>query len=474
MRVALTASKLPLWQSAAIVLSVGLAYGLTSAAWAETIGFVVVAGSIAIALALWLPPHLFVAGSLAVFVTFQLASEHPVVIGGVALYISDLLVALVTVRALAPRPRRVVSWRILDLPTRVAVLVWALVMIAAAARGYLAGTPTKSLVRLDEQLFYYPILAWGFVRVLRERGVSSTRVTTALGATVLVFIGYMAFERFTHHRFEHLSTADSSHVGSVVTAQGVTLHRDYGFYSAYDLYGLAALAAIGYLLFARRSSGATVVVAATFVLASGLTLVRGIVFGLLVGMALLALLARRSAMRSRLTTSRLLPLTALLAIAIGLFWAASPTSAQGMAERFLPGVAAQSSSALQTARARQRALSFGYHEANARPLGRGLVVPGSSGQSLAEGGLSLSAWTTMLVYTGWLGVLALLWSALLLIRRSAQLPDSPGWLRPFFVAACALLLVEAFGSASIVSQPWVLGEAALVIGLRFGLADLDD
>ena len=75
----------------------------------------------------------------------------------------------------------------------------------------------------------------------------------------------------------------------------------------------------------------------------------------------------------------------------------------------------------------------------------------------------------MFVYTGWAGVLAFLSSVFLLIRRSIRLPDVPGWLKPFFVAAFALLLVEGFGSDSIVGQPWVLGEAALVIGLRFGL-----
>ena len=122
-------------------------------------------------------------------------------------------------------------------------------MIMAAARGYQAGTPTESLARLGDQVVYYPILAWGFVRVLRERGVSATLVGKALAATALAFVAYMAFERLTHQRFEDPNAA-TGHLGSVVTAHGITLHRDYGFYSAYDLYGLAALAAISYLLFA--------------------------------------------------------------------------------------------------------------------------------------------------------------------------------------------------------------------------------
>jgi hypothetical protein len=467
----LAVSRLPLWLPAAAVVSLVAAYGLASPAQGALLGLVGLV--LAIVLALSLPPHLFAAGSLALLVTFQLSAERQTTVGGVALYTSDLLVVLVAARALAPRPRRPVDWPILDGPTAAALLVWALVLVAAAARGYLAGTPTKSLFRLDEQLFYYPILAWGFIRVLREEGVSAARVAKALAATALVFVAYMGFERLTHHRFENPNAA-VGHLGSVVTAQGVTLHRDYGFYSAYDLYALAALAAIAYLLFARRTAAAVVVAAGVFVAASALTLVRGIIFGLIVGAALLAAQAFREHGPEGGFAQRFVPLAGLLAVAITLFWSLSPASAEGMVERFLPGVTAQSQAAVDTARYRQQALSFGYQTANASPAGKGLVSTDSSPQGLLEAGyLAHSGWTTMLVYTGWLGVVAFVVAVLLLVRRSFRVPDGPGWLRPFFLAAVALLLVEAFGSASIVGQPWVLGEAALVIGLRFGLADLD-
>jgi hypothetical protein len=482
MRSALVASRIPFWQPAAAALSVALAYGLVSSAPAATAILLVTGAALVLALALCLPPHVFMAGSLAVLVTFQLSAEHPFVFGGIhpftvsdiVLYTSDVLLALVAVRALAPRLRRSVDWSILDVPTAVAVSVWALVMIAAAVHGYRAGTATESLARLGEQIVYYPILAWGFVRVLREEGVSSTRVGKALAATALAFVGYMALERLTHNRFEN-PNATAGHLGSVVTAHGVTLHRDYGFYSAYDLYGLAALAAIAYLLFARRSTGSMVAVAGIFVAATALTLVRGIVFGLIIGVALLALLAFRMKRRDRRQGHRLLPLVGLLAIGTVLFWSISPSSAQGVAQRFLPAITAQSQSSAQTAQYRQQALAFGLHEANAHPFGNGLVSTGSSPQGLAEAGyLAHSAWATILFYTGWLGFMAFLASAILLVRRSARLPDAPGWLKPFFLATLALFVVEAFGSDSIVGQPWVLGEAALVISVRFGLADLDD
>lgn len=480
MREALTASKLPLGPIAVAPLSVALAYALASPAQTETVEALAV--TLAVVLALWLPPHLFLAGSLAVFGTYQVYSTHPVVVvGGISLYASDLLVALVVVRALAARSRRSVPWRVLDGPTALALSVWALVMVAAAFRGYLSGTPVQSLVRLDSPVLFYPILAWGFTRVLRENGVSSTRVVKALAATALAFVGYMAFERLTHHRFETgdvgLHVGDQTlHLGPVVTAQGITLHRDYGFVSAYDLYGLAALAATAHLMYARRSRGVIVAVAGIFVAASAMTLWRGIVFGLIVGMVLLVMLAWRPGLRNHFQGLRLIMLAVVLALAMVFFWATSPTTARGVTERFLPGVAAQSQSAVQTARFRQQALSFGYHQASTHPLGTGLVlIDSSSSQGVTEILYVVhSAWARMLVYTGWLGLVAFLWAVFVLIRRSSRLPDGPGWLKPFFLAAVALLVVEAFGSAAIVLPTWVLGEAALLIGLRFGLADLDD
>src|SRR5262245_9106992 len=237
-------TRIPFWPTTAAVLSLGVAYGLASSAQMAALAFVV---TVTVALALVLPPHLFVAASLAVLGTLQLSAEHAsFAVGGISVHTNDLLLVLVASRALAPRPRRSVNWRIFDASTAGAALAWALVMIAAAARGYAAGTPTDSLIRLDEQVFYYPLFAWGCVRVLREPGVSSTRVAKALAVTVLAFVCYAALERITHQHFGDPST---KHVGVVFTAQGLTLHRDYGLYAAIEIYGLAALAALAHLLF---------------------------------------------------------------------------------------------------------------------------------------------------------------------------------------------------------------------------------
>ena len=70
-------------------------------------------------------------------------------------------------------------------------------MAVAAVRGHIAGTPLKSLIRLDQPLFYYPLLGWGFLSALREQGVSRPRVERALVTVALAFVGYMGFERLT-------------------------------------------------------------------------------------------------------------------------------------------------------------------------------------------------------------------------------------------------------------------------------------
>jgi hypothetical protein len=436
--------------------------------------FLVLLAALAVAaVALWLPPHAFLGVSLGLLATYQLSADHPAKVGGIAVYTSDLLLLLVLFRALSVRPRRSVRLTVFVGAIRVAVVAWMLVMVLAALRGYLAGTPMKSIVRLDEALFYYPILAWGFIRVLRERDVVPTRVIVALTSVGLALVAYTGLERLTHHRFENPNSA-TGHLGAVVTAQGITLHRDYGFYTAYDLYGLAAVAAIAYLLFSQRARGAVVMVTVVFVSASALTLVRGIVFGLVAAAALLAFFALRSGRRSQFQAPRLVALAGLLVVGVALLASFSPGTAQGVMGRFLPGITPQSQKAAETAEYRQQALLFGYREANARPIGSGFVLNGSTSQAdEVNGYLAHSAWATILVYTGWLGLLTFLVSAFFLIRRSFQLPDPLGWLKPFFVAAFALLLVEGFGSDSIVNQPWVLGEAALVVALRFGLADFD-
>ena len=198
-----------------------------------------------------------------------------------------------------------------------------------------------------------------------------------------------------------------------------------------------------------------------FLAATALTLVRSIIFGLIVGLVLLVVVAARPRISERRSGPRLAALATCLGIGIAVFAVVSPATARGVSERFLPGITAQSEAADLTAQYRQQALSFGYHRANARPFGSGLVPLGTSSDGLAEQGyLAHSAWTTLFVYTGWLGLAAFVGSALLLVRRSFRLPDASGWLKPFFAAGVVLLLVEGFGADSIVSQPWVLGEGA--------------
>lgn len=474
MKALVASSRLAPWQPVAVAaLSVVLGAGIASPERTRVAGLVIAA--IAIATALSVSPHVFVSLSLALFATFQLSANHPLTLAGVSVYSTDLVLPLVVIRALSTRPRREVPWRVCGFWAGTSLAAWLLVLVVAGARGHFAAVPFKSVVRLDQPLLYYPILSWGFIRVMREREVSLPKVTKALGITSLAFVAYMGFERATHHRFENPNST-TGHLGSVHTAQGLTLHRDYGFYSAYDLYALAALCAICLLVFARKTRGPTIAIAVAFTTACALTLVRGIIFGFLAGAGLLLYLVWRSR-SSRLgwpgvSASRLIALAVVLAAVGVVFASVSPGAARGVAGRVLPGLAAQSQAATQTAQYRRQALSFGYSYANTHPYGSGLITFAPEGPE--DGYLAHSAWASVLVYTGWIGLAAFLVLVLMMLGRSFKLPDHSRWLKPFFAAAVLLLLVEGFGSDSIVNQPWVIGEASLLIGLRFGLGDLDD
>jgi len=59
MRAVLANPRLPLWQTTAVGLSILLAYGLVSSAWAGTIVVLLAGGALVLVLTVWLPPQIF-------------------------------------------------------------------------------------------------------------------------------------------------------------------------------------------------------------------------------------------------------------------------------------------------------------------------------------------------------------------------------------------------------------------------------
>jgi hypothetical protein len=420
-------------------------------------------GLFALGLILWLPPHLFLGGSLALL---GLSSGvEPMTASRLQLYPYDLALAFVLVRAMLPRERRSTQFRVLDAPVALPLALWMSIMVVAGIRGFLDGNDLGAIARLETPLVYFPLFCWGFIRILGETSVSVPRVIRILVVTSLSFVAYAAFARITHYRFGEES---GSGIGAVETTTGV-LRRDYGLFSAFEIYALLAVGGLAYLIFSQRTRLIASVLAGVGLVATLLTLVRGLIFGVVAGATWLLVESVRTRWHAKLV-SRLLPLVTLLAIAGTVFFANSPVAARGVTERFLPGITRQTEAATQNTEYRAKAIRAGATVASNNPFGLGFV----RGERLETAGylplyVPHSQWGALLAYTGWPGLLVLGWVGLAVVRRSFQLPAAAPWLNPLVAATALLVLVQGFGWDVLFSQPWSLGMISLVLALRFGL-----
>jgi hypothetical protein len=416
-----------------------------------------------LALAIWLPVPLFLGGSVAALAVSSGVS--PVNFSSMQLYTYDMLLFLVLFRAVLPRARRENRLLILTPAVAIPAAFWVLVMLVAGIRGLLAENHLGAIARLEIPLVYFPLFCWGFTRILSERSVSVPRVIKTVALVAVAFIAYAAYARITHQRFGPPSGAG---LGVVPTTTG-TLRRDYGFFSAFQVYPLLALGAFAYLFFSRRARVSTMLLAGAGVAATFLTFVRGLIFGLVVGAIWLAALSLKRHWHTKLA-SRLLPLVGILAAAWIVLLAFSPAAARGVAERSLPGILGQSQIATGSADYRANVLATAGEIAWNHPLGLGFQTR----DDLKDAGyppvfVPHTQWGTLLVYTGWPGLLALSWLLLALVQRSRQLPAAAPWLHPMIAATCLLVVVQGFAWDVLFSQTWSLGLLALVVALRLGL-----
>jgi hypothetical protein len=441
-----------------------LLLGFSIASPARTAAIAIVVGVLVLTLVWWLPPHLFLAASLTVLASSSRFELRSITVGSAQVYTLDILVAVVLLRAALPRERRSSELRLLDPGVALPAAVWALVMLVAGIRGAYAGNGFGAVLRLETPLVYFPLAYWGFTRILRETRVSVPRVVRALAITGMAFIGYAAYARLTGQRF---GNATGSGIGAVQTTGGV-LRRDYGIYSAFQIYPLLALGGLSYLVFSRRASLRAILVTGAALAATALTLVRGLIFGVAAGATLLVILAVKTRWHPKL--GRLLPLVALIALAGAFFFKYSPAAARGVTDRFLPGITAQTQGATQTQEVRALAFSAGKSVANDKPFGTGFVTPDAlQAAGYRTSYIPDSQWGTLLAYTGWPGLVALLWVGFAVVRRSFRLPAAGPWLHPLVAATATLLLVQGSGWDVLFAQTWSIGMAALVLALRFGL-----
>jgi hypothetical protein len=256
----------------------------------------------------------------------------------------------------------------------------------------------------------------------------------------------------------------------VVTSDGEVVRRDFGASSAFIVYPLLGLAGVAAMVSANLKRWPSLLALAGIV-ATFVTLIRGEIYGLVLGIAAILILRSRSSGSSRLWTASVLVVgcaAALLAIAY-----VNPGVRDAIVQRSLPGLAEESQTAQQTAEYRVKALSLGVKVAGEHPLGIGFRNETTLTQTNIDPellGHSSPAW--LLAFLGWPGLIASTLLLLALTRRSFQLPSAPAWLHPFFVGSTLLMMIYSFGAAGLVAQPWVIGLFALVVGLRFGRPNL--
>jgi hypothetical protein len=153
---------------------------LVSAPDADIFRIAAIAATVCV-VALLVPPNIFLLGSFLFFATMQLFANTWFTIGPATFYVSDLFLGLVTVRAVAPHSRTVAQRNLGGL-TLWAFGFWAVLMLFAIGRGLENGAPFDVIARYSMTLFYWPILYFGFSRVLRERGADASRVLRGIVA----------------------------------------------------------------------------------------------------------------------------------------------------------------------------------------------------------------------------------------------------------------------------------------------------
>jgi hypothetical protein len=418
-----------------------------------------------VALALAVPPDVLVALSLALFGAYSLSGDNPLSFAGVQVYSADALLAVVLLRAILPRDR-VDPPAALDWIARLLFGLWAVVMVVAGLRGIFGGYELISIIRLETPLIYAVGFYFGLSRIIRERAFELDKAVRNLLLVSLAFVAYMALARLTNSPFETNETEGG--LGTVVTTEG-ELRRDYGFASAFILYPVLAVAGAAYLLYNPRRTALAAFVASVGILATLVTLIRGEIFGLVLGLTVIALLRTEAALKHAVRTRAILAASFTLLIGGLAFWAISPTTARGVAERSLPGLAQQSRTAEATAEYRRDAIAAGFEAAKREPAGVGLVPAQSltAVSSVESGQVAHSGITTMLVYAGWIGLVAAVLALVGILRASFRMPRPVPWLHPFFVGTVVVLAGYSVAADGLVGQGWVMGLATLAAALRF-------
>ena len=418
-------------------------------------------GGLALAVAMALPPHVFIPAALLVVGVSTGFGSAVFSVGPAVFYVSDLALLVIVARAVFPHARNPGSHALRGAPQAFFV-AWVLVMAFAAARAMLDGVPAASVLRGDLAVIYWPMLYFGFTRVLAEKSVSKRLLWRNLVLVAVGFAVYMFVARAFNHSFQDTGLAN------VPTGTGETVQRNFGFASAFTIYPVLALGAISAMANTRDHRVRWTLVASIGVIATLMTLVRGEIFGLAVGILLVLWLSpSRQSVSGRARTA--VQLAAVVGAAFVVVAAADPKLGHAVVERAVP-FTQQAEGATANADYRLEAMSAGIRVAREHPLGLGVLdEQGLLAHEVQFGYLVHSGLATTLVYGGWVALAAAVLAVLAAIRRSFTAPAAGRWMHPAFVGAIVMLCIYSLGAAGLAGDSWVVPLGALVVALRFGV-----
>lgn len=428
-----------------------------------------------LAVLLCVPPNVFLIGAFLFFATFQVVADRSYSFGPANFYLSDLSLGVIVLRGLAPIARAPGERR-LGRFTLGAFGAWAILMASAMYRGLERGAPYDTVFRYSLPLFYWPILYWGFSRILRERGADRGTVFRGTVITITVLIAYMFAMRAIHHPFES-SMSTSGSLARVSSFGGEVFRRDYGFYSAYTLYPILALIGIARALYDVRRRRAWFWLSVIAIVATLTTLIRGTNYGLALGIVVVLLVSdaprmlrgQWSVVSPRVRIALAIGLT--LAVAGILVVLLSPRFAHVVAERSIPHFVHQSMGAQANAKFRFDALRASMRVADHHVFGVGVLAPYQMPQYGIDPGFFVDAGPTrVFVFIGWPGVIAAGLLLLGVIVDSARRRSDEPWFHAALAGILVLLVADAMSSAGIFGLDYVIGTAALLIALRFTAA----
>jgi O-Antigen ligase len=415
----------------------------------------------AFSVALALTPQWFVAASVLCF-AISTSIDTPLLASlPVEVYFSDLIVLLIAARGALPRNRIQANGALAGAPI-ILFALWAAVMAIAAARAMNAGVPFASAIRGDLALVYWPLLYFGFTRVLREHRLDVYLLWRNLAVVALGLAGWMFLARALNHPFEGAGLAD------VPTGDYTTVPRNFGFAAAFVVYPALALVGIAGMAHGGSRGLRWFVLASVGIVATLMTLVRGEILGLALGaVVILWLRPRRPSMSARMRSAVQLAF-AVVAFAGGLI-AANPTLGNAVIQRTLP-FTKQAAGAKLNAEYREKAVETGFHVARAHPGGLGVLDTARlDAERIDPGYLAHSGVATLLLFGGWPALVTAVLTILALVRRSSLLPASTPWLHPAFVGVLTMLSVYTISAAGLAGDVWVIPLGALAVALRFTL-----